>query len=113
MSVVDRATPYAERLLDDRELQRDLRELAVALKTTLGRAEKKKKKPARLLDDRKFKDSAQRAAAAIKDANARFQGKPPKRHRLRKFLVAVVLVGGAAVAAKQFLAGNGEGSPAS
>jgi hypothetical protein len=103
MSLAGRAAPYAERLLDDQELQRDLRDAVKALRSGLGRAESKKKKPSRLLGDKKFNKSAERAAAAIKDASARFQGEPPKKHRLRKLLFVVLLLGAAGFAAKQLL----------
>lgn len=93
----DRAVPYFNRLIDDRELQRDLREAVSALRGGYSRAEKKKKKPSRLMGDKRFKQNAQRAAASLKDASMRFRGEPPKSHRGRK-VVMVLLVGGAAVA---------------
>jgi hypothetical protein len=111
MRVTDKAMPYAERLLDDRELQRDLREAMSALRSGLNRAESKHRKPSRLMGDKKFKRSAQRAAASLKDASARFQGEPPKKHRGRKFLIAAVVVGAVALAAKKMLAGEGQQSP--
>jgi hypothetical protein len=106
MSVTERAAPYAERLLDDRELQRDLRDAAAALRTSFGRAEAKKRKPSRLMGDKKFKQNAQRAASSIKDAQARFRGEPPKSHRGRKILLVLLLlvgIGAAAMAAKQVM----------
>ena len=103
MAITDKAAPYAQRLLDDRELQRDLRELASALRGGYGRAEKKKKKPSRLAEDKKFRKSAQRASASFKDAQARFRGEQPKSHRVRNLLIGLVVVAGAAFAAKQFL----------
>ncbi len=103
MRVTERAAPYAERLLDDRELQRDLREAISALRTGINRADSKKRKPSRLMGDKKFKQSAERAAAALKDASSRFQGEPPKKHRLRKLLFVVLLLGAAGFAAKQLL----------
>jgi hypothetical protein len=111
MRVTDRAMPYAERLLDDRELQRDLREAMSALRSGLHRAESKHRKPSRLMGDKKFKRSAQRAASSLKDASARFQGEPPKKHRGRKFLIAAVVVGALAIAAKKLLADEGQQSP--
>ena len=111
MSVTERAAPYAERLLDDRELQRDLREAISALRTGLNRADSKKRKPARLLGDKKFKQSAERAAMALKDATARFQGEPPRKHRLRKLLIVALLLGAAGFAAKQLLDNQGEEAP--
>jgi hypothetical protein len=110
MSVRERALPYAERLLDDRELQRDLREAMSALRSGLNRAESKKRKPSRLLGDRKFKKSAERAAAALKDASARFQGEAPKSHRGRKFLIAIVAIGGLALAARKVFTDEGVGA---
>jgi len=104
MAITDKAAPYAQRLLDDRELQRDLRELASAVRGGYGRAEKKKKKPSRLADDKKFRKSAQRAAASFKDAQARFRGEEPKSHRVRNLLIGLLLIAGLAFAAKQFLA---------
>jgi hypothetical protein len=103
MSVTERAAPYAERLLDDRELQRDLRDAMSALRSGFNRADSKKRKPTRLLGDKKFNKSAERAANAIKDASARFQGEPPKKHRLRKLLFVALLLGAAGFAAKQLL----------
>jgi hypothetical protein len=103
MAMTEKAQPYVERLLDDRDLQNDLRELMTALRVSYGRAEKKKRKPSRLAGDRKFKQNAQKAGEALRDATQRFQGKPPKKHRLRKFLVVVLVLAGAAFAAKQLL----------
>ena len=111
MAVTDKAAPYAQRLLHDRELQRDLRELASAIRGGYGRAEKKKK-PSRLADDRKFKKSAQRAAASLKDASARFQGEPPKSHRGRKILLVAIIVGAVAFAAKKMLGDEAKQAPA-
>jgi len=105
-TITERVEPYVTRLLDDRELQRDLREAVTALRGGAKRAEAKKAKPSRLMGDKKFKQNAQRAAASIKDAQARFRGEPPKSHRGRKILlVLLVLVGlgAAAAAAKQVL----------
>jgi hypothetical protein len=112
MKVKDRAMPYAERLLDDRELQRDLREAVSALRSSLSRAESKRRKPSRLMDDRKFKRSAQRAASALRDASARFQGEPPKSHRGRKVLVAVFVLCGLGLAARKALTDPGLGGEA-
>jgi hypothetical protein len=112
MTVTHRAMPYAERLLDDRELQRDLREAVSALRSSLSRAESKRRKPSRLIDDRKFKRSAQRAASALKDASARFQGEPPKRHRGRKLLVVVFVLCGIGLAARKALSDPGLGGGA-
>jgi hypothetical protein len=109
MAMTERAQPYVERLLDDRDLQNDLRELMTALRVSYGRAEKKKKKPGRLAGDRKFKQNAQKAGEALRDATKRFQGEPPKKkHRLRKLLIFVLLAGGIAYGAKTLLGGEDE-----
>jgi hypothetical protein len=104
MAMTERAAPYLERLMDDRELQRDLREAVTALRGSYGRAEKKNKKPSRLMGDKRFKQNAQRAAESLRDASKRFRGEPPKSHRGRKVLM-VLLVGGAAsaLAAKKMM----------
>jgi hypothetical protein len=107
MKVTERAAPYAERLLDDSELQRDLREAIAALRGGLKRAEKKGRKPARLAGDRKFKQSLERAGASLKDASARFRGEPPKSHRGRKILIGVVAVAGLALAARKIFTDEG------
>jgi hypothetical protein len=114
MAMTDRAQPYVDRLLEDRELQRDLRELAIAVRGGFKRADKKGKRPSRLLGDRKFKQSSQQAKALLSDAAARLRGEPPKRHRGRKMLVAllVVGVGAAAFAAKEVLKDGSPDSPA-
>jgi hypothetical protein len=103
MPLAERAQPYVDRLLEDRELQSDLRELAAALRRGAGRAQAKRSKPAGLLGDRRLKKSAERAAASLKDAGARFRGEAPKHHRLRKVLIVVAVVGGAALAGRKLI----------
>jgi len=104
MAITDRAEPYVNRLIEDRELQRDLRDLASALRGSYGRAEKKNRKPSRVLGDRKFKQSAQRAGESLRDATMRFRGEPPKKsHRLRKLLLVAAILGAAAFAGKKML----------
>lgn len=110
MAVKDKAAPYAHRLLDDRELQRDLRELASAIRGGYGRAEKKKK-PSRLADDKKFRKSAHRAAASLKDAQARFRGEEPKSHRGRKLVIFLVALAGLALLARKALTDEGTEAP--
>jgi hypothetical protein len=104
MTMTERVEPYVTRLVDDRELQRDLRDAITALRGGANRAEAKKRKPTRLLDDKKFKQNVERATESIKDAQARLRGKPPKSHRGRKVLLVLVGLGAAAAAAKQMLA---------
>ena len=104
MAITERAEPYVNRLIEDRELQRDLRDLASALRGTYGRAEKKNKKPSRLLGDRRFKQNAQRASESLRDATMRFRGEPPKKsHRLRNLLLIAVILGAAAFAGRKML----------
>jgi hypothetical protein len=103
MATKDKAETYINRLLDDRELQHDISELMTALRVSYGRAEKKGRKPNRLAGDRKFKQNAQKAGEALRDATQRFQGKPPKKHRLRKALIFVLVAAGLAFAAKTLL----------
>ena len=110
MAVKDKAAPYAQRFLDDRELQRDLRELASAIRGGYGRAEKKKK-PSRLADDKKFRKSAHRAAASLKDAQARFRGEEPKSHRGRKLLIFVLVVAALALLGRKALSDDGGQDP--
>jgi hypothetical protein len=112
MAMVERAQPYVERLLEDSDLQQDLRELATALRGTYGRAEKKRKKPSRLAGDRKFKQNAQRAGESLRDAAMRFRGEPPKKsHRLRKLVVAAIVVGAAVYAGRELLASDDQPTP--
>jgi hypothetical protein len=109
MAITERAQPYVNRLIEDRELQRDLRDLASALRGSYGRAEKKKEKPSRLVGDRKFKQNAKRAGESLRDATMRFRGEPPKKsHRLRKLLMIAVILGAAAFAAKKMLDADAE-----
>lgn len=105
-TMTERVEPYMTRLIDDRELQRDLRDAVTAIRGGASRAESKKRKPSRLMGDKKFKQNAQRAALSIKDAQARLRGEPPKSHRGRKILLVLLLlvgIGAAAAAAKQVM----------
>lgn len=109
MAVTDRAAPYVNRLLDDSDLQRDLREGMQALRTSLNRADRKKRKPSKLLGDRKFKRSTERAALSLRDAGKRFRGEQPKSHRGRKLIVIMAVVGAGAFAAKRMLSEDDAG----
>ena len=118
MAIADKAAPYAQRLIDDRELQRDLRELAAAVRGGYGRAEKKKRRPSRLAEDKKFRRSVKRATASLQDAQARFRGEQPKSHRGRKLLIFLLVVAGLALLARKALGedagqSTGPASPAS
>lgn len=103
MAVTDRAAPYVNRLLDDGDLQRDLRQGAQALRSSLNRANRKKRKPSRLLGDRKFKRNTGRAARSLRDAGMRFRGEAPKSHRGRKLVLIAAAVGVAGFALRQML----------
>jgi chemotaxis response regulator CheB len=111
MAVTDRAQPYVDRLLEDRELQNDLRELASAARVGIQRVRAKRRKPRKLLDDRRFRQQTRRAAANLKDAGARFRGQPPKSHRGRRFVVIALVVGGTALALREMLKEPGPDAP--
>ena len=109
---VDAAAPYVNRLLDDRDLQRDLREAMSSLRRGYGRAEAKRRKPSRLLGDRKLKQNVQKAVASLKDAAARFRGEAPKSHRGRRVVLGLIVVAGVAFAAKEMLKEQEPSAPA-
>lgn len=112
MAMTERAQPYVERLLDDSDLQDDLRDLMTALRRSYGRADKKKKKPSRLLGDRKFKQNTQKAGLALRDATKRFQGEPPKKkHRLRKLVGAAIVAGVAYYGIRELLGSDDQPVP--
>jgi hypothetical protein len=96
--------PYVERLADDRDLQRDLREAISALRVSYSRAEAKHKRPSRMLADKKLSRNAQRAATSLSNAALRLRGKQPEPRRGRRvMLVAVVIGAGAAITAREML----------
>jgi hypothetical protein len=107
MALADKAgaaVPYLDRLLEDRRLQRDLREAMIALRDGYRRAERKRRKPSRLLDDKRFKQYAERGAGSLRDAANRFRGEPPKSNRRRRAVVVLLLLGGAvALAARRMI----------
>jgi hypothetical protein len=107
----DTAEAYIERLLEDGDLQSDLRELVAAIRGGFDRADAKKRKPSRLLDDRRFQRHAQRAVASFKEASTRLRGDTPKSHRGRRIVVAVLALGGGALAAREILREPGPDAP--
>jgi hypothetical protein len=100
MDLTERISPYAERLIDDRDLRENLREVILASRDAAQRARGQDKKKA--VRDKRVRRRARDAAQAASAAVAALRKPPPKPKRNRFALIA--LLGAAATAA--FLALN-------
>ena len=104
MTMAERVEPYAARLMDDRELQRDLRDAVTALRR--GSTGPRPRK-ARAASRRQEVQPERRARRRIDQGRAgALRGEPPKSHRGRKILIVLLVLvglGAAAAAAKQML----------
>jgi hypothetical protein len=115
-SKTDRASTYAQRLIENEYVQENLLRAADNLRAAYGRATKRRVEPTR---DEKLRRQVREAALSLREAASALQTnrRKPKRRRGRRVLVVLVLVGGAAgaaVASNQELRRKllGEGSPA-
>jgi DNA primase len=100
MALTERISPYAERLIDDRELRENLREVLSASRDAALRARGQDKK--RAVRDHRVRRRARDAATAGSAVIAALREPPPKPKGNRFVLIA--LLGAAATAA--FLALN-------
>jgi hypothetical protein len=111
MAPSDKAESHINRLLEDRELQDDLRELLAAVRGSFDRAAAKRRRPARLFDDRKFRQQTQRAAASLKNGSAHLRGESPSSYRGRRIVGVLLAVGGVALAVREVLREPGPDAP--
>src|SRR5947209_10963590 len=90
-----RTLPYVQRLLEDEYVQDQLREAAIGLRKTYGRAARKRTQAP---DDKKLYESLRRAATSIRNATVALRRpEPPPKRRVRKLLIIVAAAGAAAM----------------
>src|SRR6476660_3126208 len=91
---MERISPYADRLVDDRELRENLREVLLASRDAAQRARGQDKKKA--VRDHRARKLASDAAKAASAALAALQEPPPKPKRNRFALIALLAAAGTA-----------------
>ena len=111
MASHDRAESYINRLLEDRELQNDLRELLAAFRGSFDRGAAGRRKPTRLLENRKFQQQTQRAVASPRGGSARLRGESPNDYQGRRIVGVLLAVGGVALAVREVLREPGPDAP--
>ena len=95
MALTERISPYAERLMDDRELRENLREVLSASRDAAQRARGRDKKKA--VRDQRVRRRARDAAKAGGAVVAALREPPPKPKRNRFALIALLGAAAAAV----------------
>jgi hypothetical protein len=100
MALTERISPYAERLIDDRELRENLQQLLSASRDAAQRARRKDKKTA--VHDRRVRRRTREALEAGSAVVAALR-KPPAKPKGKRFAL-IALLGAATTAA--FLALN-------
>ena len=102
--MASRATPYIEQLLENSDVQNDLRDGVRNLRAAYERSQKRRVKAAR---DEKLRRQVQAAATSIAAAGKAIAGageKPKRRGRkLLAFVGVAAVAGGAAIAASEDL----------
>lgn len=99
MAVTERVMPYAQRLMEDEEIQANLRSAIGSGKSALGRA-RRKGEPKKVVSDAKIRKQVLAAGLAGREAVAAIR-KPspkPKRRWLKRLLIVGLLTGGAYLA---------------
>lgn len=94
MALMERISPYAERLVDDRELRENVREVLLASRDAAQRARGQDKKKA--VRDHRVRKRARDAAKAGGAVLAALHEPPPKPKRHRFALVALLAAAGTA-----------------
>jgi hypothetical protein len=90
----------ARRLVEDEEVQKQLRVAAVRVREAWGRASGRPASKA--VSDKKVYDKVREAASSLSIAGRRLRRQPePPKHTGRKVVVGAALAGGAAYAAKK------------
>jgi hypothetical protein len=102
---ISRLTPYVQRLLEDEYLQDEFGQLFTNLRDGSRRA--RRKGPAQAATDRRLRNQLSAALAAathIGRVLKQPEPEPPKRHRVRRVVLATVVVGVATVGYRQLTA---------
>jgi hypothetical protein len=95
----------ARRLVEDEEVQKQLRLAAVRVREAWGRASGRP--PSRALSDKKVYDKVREAATSLATAGKRLRKQPEPKHAGRKVVAAAAIAGGAAYAVKKARSTNG------
>jgi ATPase subunit of ABC transporter with duplicated ATPase domains len=97
----------ARRLVEDEEVQKQLRLAAVRVREAWGRASGRPASKA--MSDKKVYDKLREAATSLSTAGRRLRRQPePPKHTGRKVVAGAALAGGAAYAVKRRRAGGNE-----
>jgi hypothetical protein len=94
MALMERISPYAERLVDDRELRENVREVLLASRDAAQRARGQSKKKA--VRDHRVRNRARDAVKAGSAILTALQEPPPKPKRNRFALIALLAAAGTA-----------------
>jgi hypothetical protein len=94
MALTERISPYADRLVDDRELRENLREVLLASRDAVQRARGQDKKKA--VRDHRVRKRARDAAKAGSAVLTALREPPPKPKRNRFALIALLAAAGSA-----------------
>jgi hypothetical protein len=106
-SKTDQVTIAAQRLLEDDEVQKQLRIAGLRLREAWSQAAGRP--AAKAAQDKKVYMKVREAAASLADASARLRKKPPPpKHRGRKLVAGAAIAGGAAYAVKKKRGMNGK-----
>jgi hypothetical protein len=101
---ISRLTPYAQRLLDDEDVQAEFGRLVRNLRDGSRRA--RRTGPAQATTDRKLRSQLSAALAAATHIGRALQepAPPPKRHVLRRVVIVTAVAGAATVGYRQLTA---------
>lgn len=100
----------ARRLIEDEEVQKQLRVAAVRVREAWSRASGRPASKA--VSDKKVYDKVREAAASLSTVGRRLRRQPePAKHTGRKVVAAAALAGGAAYAAKRKRSASGANPP--
>jgi hypothetical protein len=94
-----KCSPYVQRLIQDEELRDNLKTVLESARSAFDRLSNGKTPAKVILDDKKFQKELQTASEALRDATQALREGPkkPKRRKLGRRLLVLVIAGGLAL----------------
>src|SRR5690349_9902217 len=103
LAAVTKATPYIKRLIEDSELQDNVRTAYESSRSAYERLQRAKRPQKAVLEDKRLQKDVRKAAEALREASTALAEPPKRKRRWGRKLMLLLVGAGVALAASEKL----------